>query len=81
MIKHVVLGFGLMLAMMVPAQAEERSPFFGGEGTEVFQVVIDEPPALLQAEASLVVPEMSCEVPDCPSGANLAKGTDEAVAP
>ncbi len=70
-----------MFAVMAPAQAEESSPFFGGEDTEVFQVVIDEPPALLQAEASLVVPEMICEVPDCPSGANLAKGIDEAAAP
>lgn len=78
---HVVLVSGLAFAMLAPAQAEERSPYFGSEDTETFQVVIDEPPALLQAETTLAGAEISCELPDCPSEAKLAKETEEAVAP
>lgn len=77
----VGVTFGTMLAVMVPAHAGEQSPFFGSGDTEAFQVVIDEPPALLQAEATLVGAEMTCEMPDCPADANLAKGVGKVEAP
>jgi hypothetical protein len=78
---HVLLVAGFVFAIAAPVQAEELSPWFGSEGTDAFQVVAAEPSLLAQADSPNVATEMSCELPDCPLEAKLAKETSEAAAP
>jgi hypothetical protein len=78
--KTLVLAFvGLMVT--VPAQAEELSPWFGGENTAPFQVAVDTTQAVATAETPLAVVPEPCTQPDCPLTPNLAIGSIRAVAP
>jgi hypothetical protein len=78
--RTLVLAFvGLMV--MVPAHAEELSPWFGGENVAPFQVASDTTQAVATAETPLAVVSDTCSQPDCPLAPNLAIGSIRAVAP
>jgi hypothetical protein len=73
----VVLGFGSAM----PAQADDVSPWFGGEGSEPFQISSTTVQVSARETVPLIALPQDCELPDCPDKDKLAKDASSAEAP